>query len=204
MAPPVRSCARARTLSDAAALAAARGTDVEYEMRVDAGSVSDSLILTDVGEDGRSRPGEDGGGGGARGFALPPHAGDLLVSVRVSRPCAVWAAVDRGFKRPRMPDRRLGALGPDQGDVTLLLPLSAVCHDRIVFVDDRQDSQDAGDDALAVTAVVRLHADRECRSSSASARGLGLLGKSFEARGGFLFPAEWQPQWFHGLGSDFA
>lgn len=181
------------------------GRDVEYELTLREGGCDDGLLPAD-GDEGRSMPlpiQTQPQTRTRRGVSLSAGAGDVLVSARASRPCVVWASVDADYKRPCLPDRNVGELLPELGDVAMFLNLGAVVYDRIVFVPEVPPGVDEGE-PLTVTAVLRVTADEDARKRAMiTTTPVRLLGGSFETRGGFLFPVEWKPERFIGLGHEF-
>ena len=179
------------------------GRDVEYELTLREGGCDDGLLPASADVVGGVQTQQPRPQRTHRGVSLSAGAGDVLVSARASRPCVVWASVDADYKRPCLPDRNVGELLPELGDVAMFLNLGAVVYDRIVFVPEVPPGVDEGE-PLTVTAVLRVTADEDARKRAMiTTTPVRLLGGSFETRGGFLFPVEWKPERFIGLGHEF-
>ena len=137
-------------------------------------------------------------GDGNTEVITPECIGDVLVSISITgAPCQVIAEVDRGLKRPTLPDRFIGVVGEEDGVVQFSMPLVSTAYDRLVFRPIQQCD-------FEVALVVRVFVDQLRRKELVSSlTTVNLLNEEFETRGGFLFPTKWNPADFHGLGAEF-
>lgn len=135
-----------------------------------------------------------------RGASVSCHMADVLLSVRVTQRCRLWASVESTLKRPCLPDRFIGEIDPDMGSVLLLIPLVALPHDRLL-IEMVQDETVESPTRHRITVGLRVIAEEQrCAQLAFRLTQLKLLGAEYETRGGFIFPKRWSPGQFHGLG----